>query len=43
MYTDDFKTYKQTFVADSSIYECEWFVDSHRIDSLSFHEFMMKK
>ncbi|WP_457636536.1 nuclear transport factor 2 family protein [Oceanithermus sp.] len=40
IYAGDWETYLQTTVADVAVYE--WFVTPHRIDGLSFHQFMME-
>ncbi len=40
IYAGDWETYSETTAADVAVYE--WFVTPHRIDGLSFHEFMME-
>jgi len=40
IYAGDWEVYTQTTADDVSVYE--WFVTPHRIDGLSFHEFMME-
>ncbi len=40
IYAGDWETYKATTAEDYAVYE--WFVTPHRIDGLSFHEFMME-
>ncbi|WP_457631188.1 nuclear transport factor 2 family protein [Oceanithermus sp.] len=40
IYAGDWETYLETTAEDVSVYE--WFVTPHRIDGLSFHEFMME-
>jgi len=40
IYAGDWETYLQTTSADVAVYE--WFVTPHRIDGLSFHQFMME-
>ncbi len=40
IYAGDWETYTETTTDDVAVYE--WFVTPHRIDGLSFHEFMME-
>ena len=40
IYAGDWETYLETTATDVAVYE--WFVTPHRIDGLSFHEFMME-
>jgi len=40
IYAGDWQTYLNTTTEDVAVYE--WFVTPHRIDGLSFHEFMME-
>ncbi len=40
IYAGDWHTYVETTAEDVAVYE--WFVTPHRIDGLSFHEFMME-
>ncbi len=40
IYAGDWEVYTQTTADDVAVYE--WFVTPHRIDGLSFHEFMME-
>ena len=40
IYAGDWQTYLETTTEDVAVYE--WFVTPHRIDGLSFHQFMME-